>query len=445
MSGSNHLLRVLGLVFGLAAVVGSVIGQGILRSPGVVAEATGSGAVIIGLWIAGALISCLNAFAYAELGAAIPRAGGEYAFIDRAFGAKASVLAALAILVSGFGTLAYLCFVVGEFLVRLGVGGGEFSPTSMGMMTLAVATAINVSGTKISGASQVLFSSLKGVVLLALVIALFASPGIASSVEPEVLRNGWLPMGTAIVVVITTFGGWWHIAVYGEEIENPGRAIPRALFGGLLGVTVIYLLINLAMLHVMTPDQMAGSSLVAADAVGIVFGAKAQFLLTCFGVLSVGAIANLGLMSFSRQTYAIARAGILPRSLAVVGSRGTPIRAVLLTVAVAAILMLTGSYLALVSLGETVFLPVMIGVAASVLVLRRKEPELKRPYRVPLYPFTIYASILVLIALMVVFIVQDPFYSLAGFVLVAILWLLFQIAGRLRGQTGIAEARIEDL
>lgn len=445
MSGSNHLLRVLGVVFGLAAVVGSIIGQGILRSPGVVAEATESGAVIIGLWIAGALISCLNAFSYAELGAAIPRAGGEYAFIDRAFGTKASLLAALAILVSGFGTLAYLCFVVGEFLVRLGVGGGELSEVSLGLMTLAVATAINASGTKISGASQVLFSSLKGLVLMALVIALFASPGAPPPVDPEPLRNGWLPMGTAIVVVITTFGGWWHIAAYGEEIENPGRAIPRALFGGLFGVAVIYVLINLAMLHVMTPDQMAGSSLVAADAAGIVFGEKAQFLLTCFGVLSVGAIANLGVMSFARQTYAIAREGVLPRWLAVVGKHGTPIRAVLLNVAVAAVLMLTGSYLALVSLGETVFLPVMIGVAASVIVLRRKEPELERPYRVPFYPYTIYASILVLSALTVVFVAQDPFYGLAGFVLVGAMWLAFQLAARLRGQAAIAEAHEEDL
>ena len=445
MSGSNQLLRVLGVVFGLAAVVGSVIGQGILRSPGVVAEATGSGTVIIALWVIGALISCLNAFAYAELGAAIPRSGGSYAFIHRAFGGRISLLAALALLIQNFATLAYLSFVVGEFLVRLGVGGGQISPGLFGVAAMALFALINASGTKITGFSQILLSSLKGVVLLGLVIVLFAAPGTAPPTDPEPLRDGWLPMGTAVVVVITTYGGWWNIAYYGEEIERPGKSIPRAMFGGIIGVAVIYVLLNLAMLHVMTPDQMAGSKLVAADAAGIALGQQADFLLTCFGVLSVGAIANLALMSFTRLTYALAKAGVLPHSLAVVGQRGTPLRAMLLTAAAPTLLMVSGSYLALVSLGEAVFLPVMIGVAAAVLVLRRKEPDLERPYRVPFFPYTIYASLAVLTALTVVYIVQDPFYSLAGFVLVGIMWLGFQLAARLRGHKGIAEARVEDL
>jgi len=445
MSEPRHLLRILGLAFGLATVVGSVIGQGILRSPGVVAEATGSGAVIIALWVAGALVSCLNAFTYAELGAAIPRAGGLFAFIHRAFGGKVSVLAAFAILIAMFSTQAYMSIVVGEFLFRLGVGGGEFSAAVLGLGTLVLCALINASGTKISGISQILLSSLKGVVLLALVIALFASPGAAPAPGPAVLRDGLLPFGTAVVVVITTYGGWWNLAFFGEEIKSPGRAVPRALFSGILGVAALYIVINLAMLHVMTPDQMAGSNLVAADAAGIVFGPRGDFLLTCFGVLSVGAIANLHLMTSTRMTYAAARGGILPRLLSVIGKRGTPIRAMLVIVAAASCLVLTGSYLALVSLGETVFLAVMIAVAASVIALRRKEPELDRPYRVPYFPWTIYASIVVLAALLAVYIAQDPFHALMGFVLVGLLWVLFQLGARLRGIKGIAGAEVEEL
>ena len=150
-------------------------------------------------------------------------------------------------------------------------------------------------------------------------------------------------------------------------------------------------------------------------------------------------------MSFTRLTFAVARAGVLPGWLAVVGNRGTPIRAMVLTAAASMLLMVTGSYLALVSLAETIFLAVMIGVAAAVIALRRAEPELERPFRVPLYPYTIYASLLVLGALMVVYILQDPFYSLAGFVLVGVLWLVFQFVARLRGARGLAGAEMEDL
>lgn len=444
MHDHRHLLRVLGIIFGLAAVVGSVIGQGILRSPGVVADATGSPTIIIGLWVAGALISCLMALPFIELGAAIPRAGGPFAFVHRAFGGKVSVVAMFAMLIGNFASMAYFCIVVGEFLVRLGVGGGEIAPMWFGMGLLVICALLNATGTRLSGLSQIVMSSIKGMVLLALVIALFASDGVAPSPETEPLRQGWGAFGTAIVVVLTTYAGWWNVSAFGEEIESPGRAMPRAIIGGILGVAVIYLLINLAMLHVMTPDQMAGSELVAADAAGVVFGPSADFALTCFGVLSVGAIANLGLMTYTRLTFAAARAGIFPQLLAVVGEHGTPLRAMMLVVVASALLMLTGSYLALVSLGETIFLPVMIAVSVAVIILRKREPQLPRPFRVPFYPFSIHAGIVVLSALLVVYIAQDPFYSLAGFVLVGICWLLFQISHWLRGQRGIGGATIED-
>jgi len=444
MHDHKHLLRVLGVIFGLAAVVGSVIGQGILRSPGVVADATGSPAIIIGLWVAGALISCLLALPFIEMGAAIPRAGGPFAFVHRAFGGKVSVVAIFAMLIGNFAAMAYFCIVVGEFLVRLGVGGGEISPVWFGMGLLVLCALLNATGTRLSGFSQIVMSSLKGMVLLALVIALFASDGVAPAPDPQPLRQGWGTFGTAIVVVLTTYAGWWNISAFGEEIENPGRAIPRALLGGIAGVAVIYLLINLAMLHVLTPDQMAGSELVAADAAGVVFGPQADFALTCFGVLSVSAIANLGLMTYTRLTFAAARAGIFPRALAYVGNHGTPLRAMALVLMASALLLLTGSYLALVSLGETIFLPVMILVSLAVIILRKREPDMDRPFRVPLYPFSIHAGIVVVVALLVVYIAQDPFYSLAGFVLVGICWLLFQISHWLRGHRGIAGAQIED-
>ena len=449
MQQKNQLLRVLGVVFGLAAVVGSMIGQGILRSPGVVAEATSSPAVIIGLWVLAAGIASLNALVFAELGAAIPRAGGHYAFIHRAFGGKVSSLAAFAVLIGLFSAMAYLSYVVGEFLVRLGVGGGEISPGILALGALALFAAINATGTVISGFSQILFSMLKGAVLIGLVVVLFAAPGAAPPVEAAsdvgLLRNGWLPLGTALVVVLSTYGGWWNVVFYGEEIKDPGRAVPRALFGGILSVAALYIVINLAMLHVLTPDEMAGSNLVAADAAAKVFGPNGDLFLTVFGVLSVGAVANLNLMSTTRLTFAVARAGIIPRSFSVVGKRGTPLRAMMLVVVAAALMILSGSYLTLISLSESVFLPVMLGIALAVLALRKNEPDLPRPFKVPWYPWPVYASILVQLVLLTVYIAQNPFYAVSGFVLVGLMWLVFQAVAWMRGERGIAGADVEDL
>jgi len=424
------LLRILGLGFGLAAVVGSVIGQGILRSPGVVAEGTGSPALILGLWLAGGLIALLTAFAFAELAAAIPRAGGQFAHIQRAFGEKIGLGAALGLLFAGLTTVAMLNFVTGEFLVRLGVGGGAYSAVELGLLVTVLFTAINATGTRLSGASQILFSSLKGAVLIGLVIALFgASSGqIASSPNEEaaLLRDGWLPIGTAILVIISTYNGWWDVAFYGEEIQNPGKQIPRAMLGGIIGVTVLYLFINIAMLQVMTPEQMAGSNFVAADAAGIVFGERADYLLTLFGVLSVGAIANLSMMTNTRFVFALSRAHVMPAKLNFVAKNGTPFWALLFVAATGGAFILTGSYKTISSMAVSMGQAIVVLTLLSAIRLRRKEPDLHRPFRIPLYPWSVILALIIALTLLVIFVAQDPLWALSGFVLVTAIWAFIE-------------------
>ncbi|ALE17171.1 Amino acid permease [Altererythrobacter epoxidivorans] len=426
MGQDNRLLRVLGLGFGLAAVIGAVVGQGILRAPGVVADATGSPEVIIGLWIAGALIAMVSALPYAELGAAIPRAGGQFAFIHRALGDRMALAAAFATMFLQVTTIAMLGFVTGEFLVRLGVGGGRLGPVEMGLVVTVLFALLNASGTRSSGASQIAFSTLKGLVLVGLIVALFAGEAVEPVETTPIVRSGLLAMGTAILVINNTYNGWWEVVYYGEEMRDPGRQVPRALFGGIISVAVIYVLLNLAMLHVLTPDQMAGSNLVAADAAGMVFGERGDYFLTLFGVLSVGAITNLQIMSAARAHYAMARARILPEYFAKVDKRGTPLRAMALATAIGASFILTGTYQALSSMTVSIGQGLIVLVMLSVIALRRKEPDLHRPFRMPLYPASIVFALAMASSLLIVFIVQDPLYSLSGFIVVAVLWVLFR-------------------
>lgn len=391
------------------------------------AEASDSPFIIVGMWVAGALIVALTAFAFAELAAAIPRAGGPYDYVERSMGEQPGIAVAFVLLMSTISTAAMLCFVVGEYLVRLGVGGGQLSASSLAIMSLVLFVAVNATGTKLSGMTQILFSTAKGLVLLGLVVALFGGEPAPPVESVAPLRDGWLPVGTAMLVIFGTYGGWWNVVVYAEEIRDPRREVPRSLFGGILAVAIIYVLINLAMLHILTPDEMAGSNFVAADAAGKVFGERGDTILTLFGVLSVGAIANLFLMTGPRSMFALARAGILPRPLAHINKRGTPIIALLSLAIGGGFLILTDSYLALSSMSVTLDQMAIVLVIVSLLALRRREPELERPYRAPLYPWPVLAALAINVALLIVFIVQDPFYSLSGLVVVAVLWALFYV------------------
>ena len=425
MSQQNHLLRVLGLVFGLAAVVGGVIGQGILRAPGVVAQADSSTTVLLGLWLLGGVLSLLLALPFAELGAAIPSAGGGMDYVGRAFGPTMRVAAAWLLLVAWVAAQAMVTYVVGEFLVRLGVGGGALSPALLATACLALFFVLNALGTRVAGSIQIGFAALKGALLIGLVVVLFAQPqGDSSGVAMPAGAGTLAAYATAIMLIIGACNGWAAVVNYGEEIENPGRAIPRALFGGIAAVTVLYLLVNAAMFHVLDPAALAASDFAAADAAGNVFGDRGDMVFTAFGVISVGAIANMILMTTTRIAFATARAGILPRRLARVSERGVPLPAMALVAACSAAFILSGTYLALASTSTALQQGTYVLVTLAAIALRRSEPDLARPFRIPAFPLVIGLVMAINLALMAVFVVQDPWNALIGFAIVAGLTLV---------------------
>ncbi|MGX7951895.1 APC family permease [Tsuneonella sp. HG249] len=434
-SHANHLLRVLGLAFGLAAVVGSVVGQGILRSPGIVAQASGSEAVLIGLWALGAALAILAALPLAELAAAIPRAGGPIAFAERAFGHPMRAVTAYTMVLLNLASVALLAFVTGEFLVRLGVGGGRWGPGAIASLILVLFLLLNAIGTRASGVVQIVFSTLKGAVLIALVVALFSQPGaVDAGPPPATITRGWFGFGAAILVIVSAYNGWGDLSVYGEEIDDPGRAIPRALFGGILGIAALYLAVNLALMHSLTPEALAASDFAAADAAKGVFGANGDLIFTAFGVLSVGAIANLSLMTTTRVVFASARAGMLPGGLAWVDRRGTPLRALLLATVCSAAFLWSDAYIALNATATALSQGVFVIVALAAIVLRRTEPTMPRPYRMPLYPLSAWAALAFNLILLLVFVVQEPFYTLLGLVLVAALSAGYLLLARAGGE-----------
>ena len=235
MTGSlgqrGSLLRILGLVFGVAAVVGGMVGQGILRTPGIIAGAVHSPELILSLWLVGAALVAISAFAYVELGTAIPCAGGPYDFARRAFGPVIGVITGWAAWLVIVTVAAFLAIVVAEFLHRLGIFA-QVSASVIAVGVLVVFGALNWTGTRISGDSQIAFSAFKGAALIALVVLLFAQPGASSAATdaaPLTGAVGIMAIATALRAIMNTYDGWQDVVYFSEELKNPGRTLPRAV------------------------------------------------------------------------------------------------------------------------------------------------------------------------------------------------------------------------
>jgi APA family basic amino acid/polyamine antiporter len=430
MSSRGSLLRILGITFGIAVVVGGMVGQGILRTPGIIAGAVHSPELILALWATGALLAGLSAFAYIELATAIPCAGGPYDFVRRAFGPLAGV-------VTGWGawliliTLeAFLGIVVAEFLHRLGVFT-ELPQPVVAIGVLALFWAVNLTSTRIAGDSQVILSAFKGAALIALIILLFSHPGSGVSAAGAEVAGpiGIAALAIAMRNVMNTYNGWDEVVYFGEEIKTPQRTLPRAIAIGIAGVAILYLLINLALLHVLSPAQMAGSKLVAADAMKIVMGPTGELATTIFAVISVAAITNLAMMKSARIGFALARSGDLPSKLATVASTGIPRWALSVSSLLAMVFAATGTYETVVAMNVAVGLVIVIAVNLAVMRLRRSEPDLARPFRMPWFPLPALLAIALNAVLLAALIYEDPFHSLSGLValsLIAGIYLVIQ-------------------
>jgi APA family basic amino acid/polyamine antiporter len=411
---SNQLPRVLGLVFGLAIVVGGVIGSGIMRAPGVVALGVRSEPLTLLLWLAVGGVAMLSAMPMVEAGASVPRAGGSYAIATRAFGPTTGFMAGWLNWLQFSSSNAFIAVVFGEYVQRLGFATAL--PTSLiAVGLIAAMAAINLTGSRISGASQNIASGAKGAAFLLVAAVLFVSPRAPAGFHPAGAVHPVLVGAAAINAVIMairviyqTYAGWDGAIYFSEDVKHPERNIARATFAGIGLVTVVYLLVNAAMMHVLTPDQIAGSKLAVGDAVRVSLGPAGDTVITAIGALSLAAIVNLQIMAASRITYRMARDGVLPRFLAVVSPGGAPRRSVVVLALASALFAASGSYEAIVRIYAPWGIGGVLIVCLSSIRLRFKEPDLHRPYVAPLFPWISIFAALIQATLIAVVLIDDP-------------------------------------
>jgi APA family basic amino acid/polyamine antiporter len=327
-------------------------------------------------------------------------------------------------------TLAFLSVAFAEFLQRAGL----FADRPLGLLAVALvltAFLLNWSGARTNAFAQTLFCAAKGVALAAIMLGLFLWPSVppAQPSEPSAAL-GLAAIAIAMRAIHNTYTGYQTPIYVGEEMQAPERNVARAVFGGLALVTTLYVLVNLAILSVLAPAEMAASPLAMAEAAERVWGAGGGIAVAAFGVLSVAASVNLRLMTHSRGAFAMARDGALPGRLAAVSASGSPRLALLLTAAGAVGLAASGAYLALVAINTPLRMLLELGLIAAVVQLRRTDPELRRPFAMPLYPMPVVVALVANTALLAAVVWEDPANSLLSLAAVAVVGLV--IAWRAR-------------
>lgn len=414
----GHLLRILGLAFGLAVVVGGTIGQGIFRTPGIVAASVPAPSVMLLLWVIGGVLVAIDACAMVELSASVRKAGGPYVYVGRAFGRVAGSVAGWADFLLWIMALAFMGVVFGEYLHGLGMATA-LPGWALSSALIGTCWAINATGTRASGASQTLFSAIKGVVLIGLIALLFASPAtpaaapVATGAPPALSGIGLLALVVAMRAVINTYSGWWAPSYFNEELKRP-RDLVRATFGGIAAVTIIYVLVNAALLHVLTPADMAASKLPAADAAARALGSAGGTVMTGIAIFSVAAISNLVIMLVSRVGYGMARDGVLPAALGQVSKSGTPQVAMAVAAVAAALAAASGTYETLIAVTVPLSIAIIGAVDLAAIVVRRREPGLERPFLMPLFPLPALVGFLLNAGLLAAMLIENVATTLTG-------------------------------
>ena len=402
-SSTATLIRALGLSDATFLVIGCIVGVGIFRTASSIAGRLPSPMLILGLWMAGGLLSLCGALCYAELAAMFPNSGGDYVYIHQIYGRFWGFLFGWTkLFIERTGTIAILGFVFAEYCSRL-VPIADVTVRLLAATAILLLTAINILGIRWGKYIQNLFTVLKILALVA--ITLVGGWAVASghTVQPEwslppLRAELWQSAGVALVFVLWTFGGWTEAAYVAEEVRDPTRNVPRAIVGGLLLVTVLYVLVNWSYLLCLSVQTLPHTPLVASSVMQAALGTPgATFIAIMVACSAFGAL-NGYILTGARILYAIGKDHALLARLGVVHpTLHTPMRALWTNACIAVGLVFTKTLDQIMTYSTVVIAVFFTMAVLGVIIRRRTHPTQPRPYRAWGYPITpvVYAVVTV--------------------------------------------------
>jgi APA family basic amino acid/polyamine antiporter len=383
----------LSLIDAIAIIIGIVIGAGIFETPSLVAAHAPHATAVLLFWLAGGVISLIGALCYAELATTYPDAGGTYHYLKKAFGPQVAFLFAWSrMAVVQTGSIALLAFVFGDYAAQIwSVGPGSSSLYAAGVIVLF--TAVNIIGLKLGKWSQNLLTTAQvaGLALL-IVVGLSHTSGTPSVMAPMANTSGSL--GLAMVFVLLSYGGWNEAAFISAEIHNRNRNILRSLVWSIGIITAIYLLVNGALLHSLGRAGMAKSDAVAASLMRQSLGETGAVFISVLVVICALGSLNASILTGGRTNFAMGQDFAFFRFMGHWQAQASaPIVAYILQASIALALVVFGSmarsgFEAMVNYTAPVFWFFFLLSGVSLMILRYREPQVPRPFRVPFYPLT---------------------------------------------------------
>lgn len=444
MNNQKTLVRQLGLFDSTMVMMGIIIGSGIFLTTGIMAKSIPSAPLILLAWLVGGLLTFAGALTYAELGAAMPEAGGQYVYLKKAYGPMAGFL---------FGWILFLVYMTGG-IAGLALAFSEYTghlfPSlsthkvifSFDIVFFQKSLSYSLSAGQLVGVGIIIFLSIcnflgvglgKGIQNFITVIKIGTIGGIIIvglaigqgspvdlNLNPESMSLTQLIMGfgVALVAVSWAFDGWNNVNFVAGEIKNPGKNLPLALFLGTLGVTFLYLILNYIYLYALPISEMKGIVRVAERATSSLFGISTGIFVSIAVIVSTFGSLNGSILTGPRVYYAMAKDGLFFKRVSKVSPKfHTPGFAILIQALWASFLTVLGSFEQIFTFAMFIAIAFWVAAAASVFTLRKKYPHMKRPYKTLGYPFIPFLFILFSVGILINTLIEKPVESVAGVIL----------------------------
>ncbi|SFC10553.1 Amino acid transporter [Parapedobacter composti] len=387
------LIRVIDAV---ALIVGIVVGAGIFRTPSLVAANTGSPELFFSAWLLGGAVSLVGALCYAELSTTFPHTGGDYHFLMRSFGKRMAFLFAWARMsIIQTGSIALLAYIVGDYLSQI-YAIGPYSSAVFAALVVASLTAVNILGVHFgTGTQNILFAIELIGILCVVVVGLSISPSPAAlEALPAAASGNTGAMGLAMVFVLLTFGGWNEAGYISAELRSGSRKMVHVLVFSIIIITTLYLLVNWAFLKTLSIERMAASEAVGIDLMRVTWGETGVLFIGLLVVMAALTSVNATIFTGARTNYALGRDFTVFAWLGRWNKKtSAPVNALLTQGIIAMALIGLGAitrngFQSIVDFTAPVFWFFFLATGLALFVLRVKEPNIRRPFRVPWYPVT---------------------------------------------------------
>ncbi|HSE16521.1 MAG TPA: APC family permease [Pyrinomonadaceae bacterium] len=429
MKHQGHLLRVLGVGFGLAVIIGNTIGAGIFKTPGTIAGQLPAPVPFLLVWLAGGLYALLGAISLAELGTMLPRSGGQYVFSRYALGEYAGFIVGWSDWISSCGSTAAVSLLIGTFTIAI-VPSLEGHAGTVAAAVAMIFAFLQWRGIVWGSNIQNFTSLLKALAFLALIVAAFllGGNGALTTTQSHAAPITLAAIVVSLQAVIYTYDGWSGVIYFSEEVKEPGRNIPRALFSGVLTITAIYLLVNIALLYVLPMIQIAGKEFAAGEAANVIFGARGDAIFRCLTIVSMLSGINALHLMATRVVFAMSRDDLFWKRAAVVNEGGTPTVALALSLLVSLMFITFGEkFDTVITVLAFFFVVNYILSFVSLFVLRRREPDKPRPYRAWGYPITPALALIGSVLFLAGAIRAETRLSIYALVLLAVSYPVFRL------------------